>query len=510
MILYFTCSSDTYITNKIINNKFRATDANVGRASSLDLFKLYDESNLPNESTPSELSRLLLGFNFADISSSLSSHTEFSDSSFKATLELYDIQGTKIAPKNFTLIAYPLSKSFDEGFGSDIASFSDLDRANWVTASFSSNTNNLWNTTGARSQGYLNSTDIDIISSGSIGGSDTYLYSTQVFRNGNENLNMDITTMFSASLVNIVPQIGYLIAFSGSQETDIKTRFVKRFASRHSRNPYIKPRIKVEFDNSEIDNHLNFEFNTTGSLFLKSNSYNLPTNLVSGSSATQITGSDSLIVRISTGSFNKEIYASQLTKLGKTITGVYTASFAIDGFNTASIGNDGTVASFVAASGSITFGEQWLSLDKTVEFYSGSITINSAANVTSNQQRKLKISIIDLQSKYKKGDKVFARLFITDINKYRNKVRKPIQLPSIILQEAYYRVRDADNGRIIIPFVDKNSTNATRISSDSGGNYFEIDTSSFVFGRNYTIDFKIVDRGNSYVIETGQRFGVIA
>ena len=34
---------DTYVTNRIINNKFRATDANVGQAGTLDLFKLYDE-----------------------------------------------------------------------------------------------------------------------------------------------------------------------------------------------------------------------------------------------------------------------------------------------------------------------------------------------------------------------------------------------------------------------------------------------------------------------------------
>ena len=199
MILYFTCSADTYITNKIINGRTRATDANVGNASTLDLFKLYNESTIVGESTPIELSRALLAFNFADISSSLSEKTEFNDANFKATLELFDVQGAQVAPQNFNLIAYPLSKSFDEGIGYDISSYSDLGRANWITSSFSNSTNNLWETTGARSEGLLNSTDIDIISSGSIGGSTINLFSSQLFDKGNENLSMDITTSFSCS-----------------------------------------------------------------------------------------------------------------------------------------------------------------------------------------------------------------------------------------------------------------------------------------------------------------------
>ena len=44
MYRILSASKDTYITNKIINNKFRATDANTGQAGTLDLFKLYAES----------------------------------------------------------------------------------------------------------------------------------------------------------------------------------------------------------------------------------------------------------------------------------------------------------------------------------------------------------------------------------------------------------------------------------------------------------------------------------
>jgi hypothetical protein len=39
MYRILSASKDAYITNKIINQTFRATDANVGQAGTLDLFK---------------------------------------------------------------------------------------------------------------------------------------------------------------------------------------------------------------------------------------------------------------------------------------------------------------------------------------------------------------------------------------------------------------------------------------------------------------------------------------
>ena len=44
MQLILTASKDTYITNKIINNKYRSSNSNTGNAATLDLFKLFEES----------------------------------------------------------------------------------------------------------------------------------------------------------------------------------------------------------------------------------------------------------------------------------------------------------------------------------------------------------------------------------------------------------------------------------------------------------------------------------
>ena len=94
MYRILTASKDTYITNKIINKSFRATDANVGNAGSLDLFKLYDENQLGSSSQQIELSRLLIKFPVNEISKMDSEGTiDINDNSFKCEVKLHDIYG---------------------------------------------------------------------------------------------------------------------------------------------------------------------------------------------------------------------------------------------------------------------------------------------------------------------------------------------------------------------------------------------------------------------------------
>ena len=122
MYRILTASKDTYITNKIINNSFRATDANVGEAGTIDLFKLYNESTLTGTTNPIELSRGLIKFDLSPLRALTSSNLDITDSSFKCTLKLHDVYGGQTTPSNFKLIVFPLSRSFDEGIGRDVVS----------------------------------------------------------------------------------------------------------------------------------------------------------------------------------------------------------------------------------------------------------------------------------------------------------------------------------------------------------------------------------------------------
>ena len=174
---------DTYITNRIISNKFRATDANVGHGGTLDLFKLHDEDVLTGTSEPQELSRLLIKFDLSPLQKLTGSNLDIDHSSFTCTLKLYDVYGGQPCPTNFSVIVHPLSKSFDEGTGTDVKMYSHLDSCNFITASVANTSPTLWNTQGANASGILGQSNIDIIASGNLndGNGVVNLYKTQSF-----------------------------------------------------------------------------------------------------------------------------------------------------------------------------------------------------------------------------------------------------------------------------------------------------------------------------------------
>ena len=153
MFRILSASKDSYITNKIIGNSFRATDANVGQAASIDLFKLYAEAVSGSDSSPIELSRGLVKFNLNPLRALTSSILDIGHPSFKCTLKMFDVYGGQTCPSNFKLIVYPLSRSFDEGMGRNIVSFSDLDSCNFITASISGNSAIPWTYSGANKLG---------------------------------------------------------------------------------------------------------------------------------------------------------------------------------------------------------------------------------------------------------------------------------------------------------------------------------------------------------------------
>ena len=226
MYLIVTASKDTYITNKIIDSSYRARDANVGQAGTIDLFKLWNESKISGTVRPTEISRAFIKFDLDRIHALTQSAIDLNHSTFEAKIKLFDILGGQATPANFKLQIYPLSRSFDEGIGRDVSTFGDLDSCNFITSSYSDSTANLWNMSGASASGMLGSSDIDYITSGTLNQSLVDFGKSQTFVKGNEDLEINVTTILSATLAGQIPNHGFRIAFTGSEETDQKTRFV--------------------------------------------------------------------------------------------------------------------------------------------------------------------------------------------------------------------------------------------------------------------------------------------
>ncbi len=481
---------DTYITNKIVG-QIRVTDANVGQAGSIDLFKLYDENAITGENYPIELSRCLVHFDLDPIRALTGSTLDIRDSSFKCYFKLSDIYGGQTTPSNFTLSVFPLSKSFDEGIGRDVVRFEDLDVCNYITASVVG-TPVTWSSPGANAQGLLGSNNIDIISSGNLndGQGIVNLYVTQQFPLGTEDLEVDVTKIISGTLAGLIPDCGFRVSFTEAQETDSKTRFVKRFASRNTTNTSKRPKLIVIYNDTVRDDHERFIFNVSGTLFLNNFTRGYASNILSGAAASQITGDNCMYLNVFSGSFNKLYDVSQF-KIGNNLqTGIYTSSFAVSSFDTSLSASAGTT-------GSITFNEVWKSRDQTVAFYSGTFTVESANRTAFIQTpQRYFINITNMRSSYKQTESYRFRLFIEDFNEVIVYKKLPLENTGIIVDQCFYRVRDFESGDVIVPFHNP----GTLTSNDATSHYFDFFMTSLPRGRTYTFDFKIINNGLEIII----------
>jgi len=503
MYLILTASKSTYITNKIIDNKFRATDANVGKAGTLDLFKLYNESTLTGSTDPIELSRILLKFNLDSLQNLTASNIDIGSSTFRARLKLFDVYAGQGVPKNFKAVVYPLSRSFDEGVGRDVSAFQDIDVANFITSSYSNSTANAWFVSGANRGGLLNSNDIDYISSGSLGSGVVDFGKVQLFKEGNEDLDIDITSIISGTLAGSIPNRGLRISFSGSQETDTKTRFVKRFGSRHVSDPFKAPQLHISYDDSIIDHHEDFIFDVSGSLFLNNFHRGTPANILSGAAASELSGNNCIMLRLEKQDLSLYFTGSQHTE-GTDSTGakgLYSASFAVSLNNTSKVNKTQKLLDLAYKSGSVTFDEYWTSVDGNVGYHTGSVEIKLPYRTSYNYSpADLYFHFMNMEPKYDKLDVTRINVFVRNFETKDKASKLPYERKSIILSKVYYRIRNLDTGTIVVPF--ESATGGTKLSANSSGLSFELRCESLPPGHIYTIDLLVKDFDQHRIYES--------
>jgi hypothetical protein len=487
-------NKDAYITNKVIRGS-QVFTANTGKAGSIDIFKLHNIS-LVNSTYVDELSRGLVNFDLSQLQSDyIAGKFDIASPSFNARLQLIDVYGGQPTPSNFTMIVYPLSKSFDEGLGRDVVYYSDSDVVNFYTSSYNNGNPILWNSIGANAKGLLGSSDIDIIASGNLGSGIINLWSTQSFTLGTENLDVDITTAISSALSNNIPSYGFRVSYTENEEVDNFSYFVKRFGSSQASDPYVHPRLIIKYNDSITDHQSNFTFDNTETIFLSNFIRGNKSNLLSGSA--QITGSNCLLLRIetpiynSTSSYIAYITASQHSIGTKNVVGLYSASFSLDSTNS-------VYKTQLQNTGSVSFSQIWTSLDGTIPYFSGSFIAYPQLGTNDTTPRKLSVSINNVFTEYKQSDITRFKLFIFDNNNPTVKLTKlPIDTPSIFLDSIYYSVRDVITNDVIIPF--DTIYNSTKVSNDAKYLYFDIYMSNLFIGRSYAIDILIVDAGQQTI-----------
>lgn len=212
MIIRLYPSKDTWITSYRSLGAPR-TGSNFGASEILWTFKHLETGS------SASLGRMLSLFDVSSVSSLSASNPTYQ-------LVMRDARHCGRLPSSFDLQVHPMSSSWDEGRGLDEDGFYDLGYANWDKPK----SDVFWTSPGG----------------------DFYpgMYSTCHFDAGNEDLSVDVTSIVSAWLTGSIPNNGFMIRVSSSQETNGTDYFVKKFHARNTNFLDRRPHLEARWDDS--------------------------------------------------------------------------------------------------------------------------------------------------------------------------------------------------------------------------------------------------------------------
>lgn len=118
----YIASEDTTITNAYKpDNLTRATGSNMGLADSLEVFYLFGAVS----SASTEKSRALVDFPVGKIEEDRKSGNLPESGNVNFFLKLSNVKHNETLPRSYSLSVRPVSRSWDEGHGIDLDSYTD-------------------------------------------------------------------------------------------------------------------------------------------------------------------------------------------------------------------------------------------------------------------------------------------------------------------------------------------------------------------------------------------------
>ena len=208
-----------------------------------------------------------------------------------------------------------------------------------------------------------------------------------------------------------------------------------------------------------------------------------------------------MILKIRSGSFEKDFEVSQALRGANRITGLYSASFALSSY-------DDLIKEALKSKKEIEFTEVWSSPDETITYLSSSFKVkkNERSSLVFRERRLLSTTL-NLNDRYNTSDVVKIRLFIENADREVVFSKGPIDKPSEIFENVHYSVKDSVTGKTIIPF--DTAKNSTRLSADSIGMYYDFHMSNLPRGRSYVFEYLVVQGGiNTYITDAAAKFVV--
>ena len=500
----YTAEADTTITNAYkANFSTRGTGSNMGQSDILEAFSIFAQVSTAS----SELSRILVKFPATGTTANYISYDREQGNipvsgSVNFYLKLFNAKHSQTVPKNFTLSASALSRSWDEGLGLDMEEYSDWGYANWVSGAASSsiqvandgNADGGWATAGGD---YF---------------SDSSSSFTQDFDAGFEDLEINITPLVeqwinsSGNVLGSKSNYGLGIHMASDQEDASDSYYTKKFFARGSQFFFKRPIVEARWDSSKKDNRGNFYYSSS----LAPAADNLNTiylyNYVRGSLKNiPCISTGSILVSIYSGSADNSGPSGSKLKLsvggdvsatgdqfnvtgGCVSTGIYSASFAFTGSTSLTRFFDvWHTSSFDSECGVV-------GTDDSVQYFTGSVEPETVSNLwpgyEMNPTPQYVSKIVNLKSTYSTANtntrfRLYTRKKDWSPNIYSVSSNA---MPIHLAEDVYYRVIRATDNYDAIPYG-TGSDNHTRLSYDMSGSYFDLDMSLLEPDNTYIIKF---------------------
>lgn len=463
----YTADKDTVITNAFKSDlRTRATGSNMGASDSLEVFSIYAQENTGSI----EIARTLVQFPTNEISNDRTNSKIPEDGNVQFYLRLFNVPHAQTLPKGFTLLASPISRSWEEGTGLDMEQYLDDtnggEGANWIFAGAGS----AWTTPGG-----------DLLTSSL----------SQSFPLGNEDLEINVTPIVENWIQRPSENYGFAVHLTTSQESGSNGRsyFTKRFSARRSEFFFSRPIIEARWDNSRKDNRGNAIFSSSlltqadnlNTLymynFVRGKLQNIPSigggplRVALFSGTLQNTGPSTSSILVPQGG-GAEQDGVTFVSGGAVATGIYTASFAIS--------KSSPIVSEIY--------DVWQDLNGN-EFHTGSFIVKTHDARDYYETPEYVTKIINLKSSYRNKDKVRLRVF-TRLKDWHPSIYSIASndIENNLVEDAYYRVyRVADNLDVVK--YGTGSLKETRLSYDHSGSYFDLDVSLLQPDFMYAIKF---------------------
>ena len=492
----YGASKDATIVNAFkANLTTRGTGSNTGLSDIVEIFSIYGRESSGSQ----ELSRFLMEFPIATVSSDRTSGILPASGSVSFYLRVFNAVHSKTVPRSFTLVASAVSQSWQEGIGLDLENYKDETKGNegvnWMSASNTS----AWTNVGGD---YLTGSG--------------YLYS-QDFSTGLEDIEIDITQLVEYWIDGTQTNYGIGVRLSSSYEAyhssstgqssgsiihnpdgATTSYFTKRFFASGSQYFFKRPVLEARWDDSVKDDRGNFYYSSS----LAPAADNLNTvylyNYIRGSLVNiPAVGTGSILLSLYSGSANNSAPSGSKLLLynggnnvtgGWVSTGIYSASVAIT----------------AAATPLTRLFDVWHS--GSTEYATGSITpeIISAAQTVSKPTYYLNIT--NLKNSYRSDEIVRFNLYIR--NKYWNPTIytvAEISPDSTTISSASYSVYRTIDAFNAISYGTGSDLH-TMMSHDVSGNYFDFDMRNLEPGYEYAFKFAFYDNGLNSWVEQSKAF----